>query len=237
MPSYEHEDGQLVVYDLLCAQATANGGMMLFSRWYGAAALLSPDDMVPLHHHPGARWEWRPVVYNRSLHGYWQGLGSQMELGWRFGLMEMQFAIHSVEAGELDEDFNPDEHFSMAEADKRADALLRENLSPLQVTELATVGKFRVRGAATRNLYRIDPGDGFELLDPVTNEVVRSYCLHPEGWMPHADVALATKLALEDEELEVETLEGARGRDWERAKRRPFWEERTAVEFERELIG
>lgn len=226
MPSYEHEDGGLLVFDLLLAQAGFNGGVKLFSRWYGSACVISPDDMVPLHHSPEALWEWRPLVYRRSMYGCWEELGSQAELAWRFGLMEVMHAVHA--GAEV----------TMFEADEKAEKLLAECLSGFQQLELAATDKFRVRGGSTGRMYKIELGDGFDRVDPVTDRIVASYCLHPEYWMPTADVALATKLQLEDPELEEETVAGARAGyslevDWSVLAQR---DDRVAAKLEEALI-
>jgi hypothetical protein len=224
LPSYEHEDGGLVVYDILGAQASSNGNMMLFSRWYGTASVLAPDDLVPLHHEPTAIWEWRPLVYRRSMYGCWMGLGSQSELGWRYGMNQVMAAAYA------------DGEFTMDRSDERAATLLHEQLSAYQLTELALSGRFRVVGGATGHTYEVELGDGFDRVDPTTGETLVDYCFHPEGWIPNADVALATKLALEDEELEADTLANARA-----TIRRPTQhatpEQRRAREIELELIG
>jgi len=128
------------------------------------------------------------------------------------------------------------EFLKMRPADERADALLREHLAPQQLIEwLATDSGFLVRGGETGDTYRVRVGDGFERLDPVTLERQESYCLHPEEWIPHADVALATKLGLESPETEHDILDGAAGNDW-KVLRRPFEEELVAAKIERELI-
>lgn len=223
LPSFESEDGQLWVYDFLIVFPTNPGNELLVSRDYGMVALVAPDDMVPLHHSPAAWWSWRPVLYRLTFNGWWEALGSQQELGWRFGLMEAQHAAH---AGA---------EFTFPEADERADAILREYLSPQQALELEAFGWFRCRGGRTGNLYKVDVGNGFEILDKRTCETVVSYCLHTEAWMPHGDIALATKLALEDAELEVECLENAR--QYPRGDRRPVTlGDVIASRLERDLI-
>lgn len=220
MPAYESEDGTLQVFEMLIVTTFRDGMTMLFPRSYGISCLVSPDDMVPLHHGENAWWTWRPRLFRKMLIG-WQGLGSQTELAWRRGLMDMMISGR--------------EGYTMGEADDRAAALLQENLSPQQRLELAALGTFRVRGAKTRNVYRIDIGNGFEIVDKATGEAVVSYCLHTDAWIPHDDVALATKLALEDPDLEVECLENARMTMRPRG-RRATWADRRAAVMEREMI-
>lgn len=200
MPSYESDDGKLLVLDVLLAQMNGDGHVKLLSRWYGSACVLAPDGLAPLHHSPGALWGWRPKIYYRTFVG-WSCMGSQQELGWRHGLGQMQAIIH----GAMDE-----ADFDMVDADHRARKILLENLTPQQQIEYHACDKFRCRGATTGNMYLIEPGNGFAIIDKHTCEIVVSYCLHPDGWIPHDDVALATKLALEDAELEEECLKNAR---------------------------
>lgn len=248
MPSFEHEDNGFVIMELLIAASTANGSMMLVSPWYGTAVVLAPDGMVPLHHNPGALWEWRPLLYPRQRWG-WSGMGSQNELGWRYGLADMQQAnalvAEYVEEERAYREFTPSENllYAMAKealempgADDRAETLLAEHLAPQQLLEWRShFGGFLVRGGETGKTYRVSVGDGFTEVDPVTLQILRSYCLHPEEWIPHADVALATKLGLENPETEEATVEGGRGTDRE-ATRIVFAEERVAAALERELI-
>lgn len=191
----------------------------MIPRWYGVVAIVAPDGMVPLHHSPEAWWKWRPVIYNRSMFGGWRQLGSQTELAWRFGLMEVQHAIHA------------DGEFTMHDADARADRLLLECLSPQQRIEMLADGNFRVRGASTGHTYLVTPNDGFNQIDPLTGETVVSYCLHTEHWLPDGDQALAVKYGLESIALEAEVLEGARS--YEKAAPPPAtaWE-RHAAELE-----
>lgn len=223
MPSFEHEDGGLVVMDIVAAQATAQGGLMLFSRWYGSACVIAGEGMVPLHHHPKASWEWRPVIYRWALEGCWLAVGSQSELAWRHGLA---VTMHHLYAD------GPSPAIAEA-AEDRAEALMVECLSPFQRIEYRTTGNFRVRGAKTGNVYRVTPGAGFDLLDETDDQVLVGYCLHTEHWLPMGDQALATKFALEDADLEVEVLEGARGYPRGR-ERRATWQDRKASKLELE---
>lgn len=227
MPSYENTENGMVVMDLLVAMPTSNGGMKLLSRFYGVACLISPEcEGVPLHHDPAAWWDWRPLLYRRALFG-WDCLGSQEELSWRYGLHQMQLAMDAIDNGEYD--LNRD--FKMMEADEKARKLLRENTTDQQRLELAASGgcRFKCRGGKTKNLYEICIGNGFKLISKLTHESVASFCWHTEYWIPHEDVALATKLQLEDPELEEEVLTYAqvsfgdgphlRADDWDRRAR------------------
>lgn len=219
MAAYEHEDGKMIVMELCVAQITVSGGIMLFPRWYGVAAIVAPEGMVPLHHSPEAWWTWRPVLYNRSMYGGWRQLGSQTELAWRFGLMEVQHAIHA------------DGEFTMQDADAKADRLLLECLSAQQRIEMLADGNFRVRGASTGHTYLVTPNDGFNRIDPLTGETIVSYCLHTEHWLPDSDQALAVKYGLESIALEAEVLEGARAYERPAPPPATAWE-RHAAELE-----
>jgi hypothetical protein len=245
MPSYEHDDGY-VVFDLLVCSFNGQTATAT-SRWYGTACLLAPDGMVPVHHQPSQWWTWRPCFYNISLHSYWQQVGSQIELGWRKGLGEVTRlqlqAEDALQSGGYDERVEAlvdIAHWQldppMDAATRRAEELLKEMLTSLQRTELASVGQFRVRGGLTRQVYVIEIGNGFKSVSPVTGETQVSYCYHPEAWLPHEDVALATKFALEDPELEEQTLECAKSHLVLR-RRRPTPEDRRALDYEKVLIA
>lgn len=121
------------------------------------------------------------------------------------------------------------------EANDRADLILREHLAPQQLLDLDASGGFYSRGTIHR-LYRVELGNGAQIVDPETRRPVASMCLHPERWMPHADVALATKLAIESgPEREKEMLAGARTR-WYGSVTPPTRGDRAAWERERNLL-
>jgi len=231
MPSFEDDETGFMVYDLLWVFPESDGGYMLLARWYNSASVLAEEGTVPCHHMPTARWTYRPCLYRRSMYGVWRQMGSQKELQWRFGLARMTHAMHSEDIEE-----QLDAVLGMEIAEERATKLLAEMLTDYQKSELALQYKFHVRGAATNNLYAIGIGDGFELVDEVTHECVASYCFHTEHWLPSADIALATKLALEDEELEVDTLENA-NMTYFGASEKQTAAQRRARDMERELLG
>lgn len=121
------------------------------------------------------------------------------------------------------------------EADERADAILREHLNPQQLLDLDASGQFYARGTINR-LYVIRPGNGAAIVNPRTRHELVSLCLHPEKWMPHADVALAITLAIESgPDGEEEMLAGARprmngqGRDSTRFDRAAWDRERALL--------
>ena len=197
LPSYEHEDNSdLRVYDLLVVQASGTGQVRMFSRWYGTACVIAPDGPVPLHHSVDAMWKWRPLIYRWHAGRVWECQGSQGELEWRFALAETMQVLYA------------DGEYTFQDANCKADALLMDSLNPQQRIELLDNDTFRVRGFSG-NLYRIRLGNGFELVSPWTGDPWALFCLHPEEWIPDADVALATKLLLEDEELEQEAIGNA----------------------------
>jgi len=223
-PSYESENRMLVVYDFLRAQADYHGQLYFFPDFYGSACVVSPDDLIPLWHSPEAMWSWRPMVYRlEAFTGCLMYVGSQQELTWRHALGEM---MHEMYAGKSSD---------MEDAIDRAETILREFLNPQQRLELEATNSFRVRGAATRNLYRIKLGHGFEIVSKTTGECLVSCCFHPEGWMPDADVALGIKLMLEDEVLEAQALEAARSTPITLG-RKSNKTERYVADLERDLI-
>lgn len=225
MPSYEHEDGGLAIMTVMILQCLSLS-VMAFPRDYGVTATVAPEGPVPLHFPTaGAHewWVWRPVLYKWRAEGWWQGLGSQQELAYRFGLNEIHHEVYD-DTGDLGQ---------MVVSEKRAEALLVSQLSPQQRLEFAALGKFRVVGARTGNHYRVTPSNGFELINAHTGDVVISYCLHTEHWLPTCDQALAVKMALEDRELEVDVLEGAR--PYPRSdRRRVTLSDQAALRLERE---
>ena len=123
-------------------------------------------------------------------------------------------------------------NFGVVLPEDLAEVMLTQ-LSYQQTIEYRATGGFRVVGARTGNLYRVTPSNGFELIDAYTNRVVVSYCLHTEHWLPSCDQALAIKMALEDRELEVEVLEGAK--PYPRSDRRQVRvSDQVALRLERE---
>lgn len=87
----------------------------------------------------------------------------------------------------------------------RAEAILRENLTPTQRRALDRWGGFKVI-AGSGKTYRIDRGQSGNVKELGRSRVgaarvVASYCIHPTG-LPTADVMLAQKLLLEANEPE-----------------------------------
>lgn len=217
MPSYERDEGH-AVYDFLSVHAGA-GGIQFVPSFYGAICALAPEGLAPLYarvHDPrpveravgnekvigsldvGAPRHWRPWIYHRES-DHISCMGSQTEMLWRHSIHGM---LKELNGGGDEQD--------MTAACERARNLLLENLTPHQRIQFAARNAFAVRGALTRNMYWIELGNGFAILDKTTAYRTVSYCYHPTYWMPHEDVALATKLALEDPELEQQVLETAK---------------------------
>lgn len=88
-------------------------------------------------------------------------------------------------------------------AEKKAEILLRQMLTPEQKEDLTQKGCFYLHVGEKK--FRIDRGHAgnVKLVDE-RNEVVESYCIHPEGGIPDADAMLAQKLLLE---TDLETFE------------------------------
>jgi hypothetical protein len=230
MPSFEDDEGNFVVFDFVVAAVAVDGTMMAISKVYGGISIIYPEGLAPAVR--AGKAMYRPLIYRRHALYWWQRLGSQMELAWRYGLGAMLTAMQGIEDGE---DFDPAKDFTMAKADERADHILSEFLTPLQKIELRANAKFRVIGGKTGNLYMIEEANGFAQVDEVTGDTLTSYCLHPDYWMPNADVALATKFHLEDEDMELETIKNARATPYPREKI-PTWEEVAASKIEKELM-
>lgn len=243
MPTAEHD-----VYEGLCVMEMCIVSMnpthlMLFPGWYATAALLSDESTVSLHHGQEADWHWRLNIYRAkimfhdewSLKTYvdWERLGSQTELTWRNGLNEIQHFIHGGDDGP---DTGPIPMAHIAEA--RADRLLCQHLTAFQELEFRMSRNFRVVGAKTGQHYRITVGDGFELIDPESAEILVRFCLHTEHWIPASDQALAIKLALEDEEMEGKILSGAKAYP-RKFVRDPTEDQKVAHKLEQEwgLVG
>lgn len=138
-------------------------------------------------------------------------------------------------AAEVDRLYRMPERLPFMEANERARAILREHLCPQQQLELEATNAFHVRGTLNP-LYRIELGNGAQIVSPRTRQPFASLCLHPERWIPHADVALATKLAIESgRDREEEMLAGARVR-WYPGPTPARRLERDAWDRERELL-
>lgn len=194
-PAY-FQDNDLAVMETLIAVGAGHveWAYRMIPRSYWRVSADCRDGLARLHDSPCAQ-EWRPALYYLNAKGVWTASGSQQELQWRLLVNQVETDDHSV---------------SMEESINRARALLKSMLTPLQQIQLVACNAFSVRGALTGNLYWIDLGDGFYILDKKTYQLTVSYCYHPEYWMPDEDVALATKLVLEDPELEPAVLETAK---------------------------
>ena len=91
-------------------------------------------------------------------------------------------------------------------AEKRAEKLLQETLSPQQREELAAKGFFTLRTIAKsgeERIYRIRRGRSrnVEQVD-ASGRRLKTLCAHPQAMVPDADTMLAQKLMLEAEEEE-----------------------------------
>lgn len=233
---------------------------MFIPRLYGEvafrSAVVGDHELVALHDDPDAVWSWRPLVYRLAPFGMTR-LGSQQELQWRWGLAEVErhklelqgdladLGAKCAEEGKSFEEYRELGEALIAEsmggqleqtrADARAAAILREHLNAQQRIDLEAAGHFFVRGQINR-LYRIEPGNGAAIVHPETRRELVSICLHPERWMPHDDVALATKLLIESgADGEREMLEGGRSR-YRGGRTRSTRPERRAWELERDLL-
>jgi hypothetical protein len=85
--------------------------------------------------------------------------------------------------------------------DQKADALLKEWLSPEQRATLESYGHFEVRGSHTGKCYRICRGRNMNIEELGKNGAqVAVWCFGPAGHLPLGDVMLTQKLALETNE-------------------------------------
>lgn len=243
MPTAEHDVLAGLCVMECCAVTMNPMYVMLFPFWYGTAAILSEESTVSLHHGVDADWGWRMNIYRAkvlfrdsvSLRTYvdWERLGSQTEITWRTGLNEMQHWMHGGDDGPYT---GPPVMLHIFE--EVADRMLCRHLTPFQQLEFSMTRGFRVVGAKTQNHYRITVGDGFELIDPESTDILVRFCLHTETWIPSSDQALALKLALEDEEMEGEVLSGAKSYP-RKFFRDPTEDQKIAHKLEREwgLVG
>ena len=88
----------------------------------------------------------------------------------------------------------------MNKAEKRALALLKQCLSPEQLSEFKVEGGFYVQSSSGKT-YRIEPGTNHNLSLIEDGERTATYCAGPQG-VPWGDYALAQKLWLENDEDE-----------------------------------
>jgi hypothetical protein len=85
--------------------------------------------------------------------------------------------------------------------EQKADALLKEWLSPEQRSTLDSYEFFEVRGSHTGKCYRIRRGRNMNIYEVGTGQTqVAIWCFGPVEHLPLGDVMLAQKLALETDE-------------------------------------
>jgi hypothetical protein len=87
------------------------------------------------------------------------------------------------------------------EPEQKAGALLRQWLSPAQLTQYERTRRFEVEGSDTGRRYRIHRHAqlNVEELDE-RGDRVTFWCFAPEGNLPVDDIMLAQKIALETDE-------------------------------------
>jgi hypothetical protein len=250
-PSAETDDGFVVFENLVVLHPPMARQVMTYPISYAATARRCPRGLASLS--PAGAEIYRPCVWRLFLDKgdpryqkpivLMERQGSQRELEWRSGLYETTRLTDRLNAGEITQgdyaiafmEFNLDR----LEANKIADRLLESMLGPTQLYEWRIRHKFRCIGGATGKTYRVDNGNGFAEVEPMSDEPWWNYCLHPEAWMPDADVALAAKLHLEDPDLEEEFVAAANGRQKNTEIVRPEWVwDRWGYAFdqERELL-
>ena len=86
-------------------------------------------------------------------------------------------------------------------AEEKGLALLKQWLSPAQLTQYERYHYFEVTGGDSGKHYRIRPTHQMNV-DELNERGARtvSYCFGPEGELPIGDVMLAQKIALENDE-------------------------------------
>lgn len=91
-----------------------------------------------------------------------------------------------------------------AEAERRAELLLEQHLSPFQRAQYRRKHSIIVIGGDTGTRYLIRSGAvaNIDELD-ARGKHICSWCFHPVGALPSGDVMLAQKIALESFELEA----------------------------------
>lgn len=235
LPSAEDDNGFVVFEMMRAGRKSSFGNLFLFPWRYSETCEAFGGGLVPLHHQPSQRWAYRPGMYRLTMHKNLERQGSQRELDWRYTLHTMYRVIDEGEEA-IAKFFEDD---PLLTANRKARELLQSMLGPTQLVELELRDSFRVIGGASGFHYEIQLGNGFARVDPLTNEPIISYCLHPEDWMPDADVALSHKLNLECVDLEVETIEAANAnpREPRRAAASKVKDFRYAADMERELIA
>lgn len=243
-PSSESDDGFQVYENLIVMMKPGSDQeVRAFPRFYHEMAQLAPGGLAPQHHEPTQEWKYRPCIYRWApFHETWERQGSQRELTWRYGLHQT-LALQAV-AEEEGKDaalaqfiIDRAEHRAAA---RKSEALLESMLAPTQLLECRLGDRFRVIGGATGRYYRVVLGNGFAEVEPASDDERVNYCLHPEDWMPDADVALATKLNLEAPDLEEDFVAAANDRVMTpkipaSPETRRRWT--YAVDMEREFIG
>lgn len=199
---------------------------ILFLPWdYIDVTKRSPTGLAAAHAGDDAPRMWRPLLCRVGDYtgGKLQRYGSQMELEFRWAMHEttqqraktkraLTRLARRIGKEHPDEpDGSPVLRDAFIRRSKRitrkkplpcemardrARKLLVEWLSPQQRIDLARDGHFYVAGELNR-LYEIQLGNGAAIVDPVTRERRVTVCYHPETWLPDEDVALATKLLIE----------------------------------------
>lgn len=89
------------------------------------------------------------------------------------------------------------------EAQRRAEALLHDNLSDEQLAQVKAVSRFRVRGNKG-GVYDVCVGSGARLIQG--DRTTHSICIHARERIPAEDNALALKLLIETDEDEFRRI-------------------------------
>lgn len=183
LASYEDVNQRVLILDAVVAVASVLTGWVIATQRYQSLCEEFSEGFVAV----ASRRQWRPILHQSLSSRTWVSLGSQHELLWRRETAGLEWR----------------------EQTERAKKTLLANLTEHQRLEVILTNKFTVIGGKTGNTYRVEVGNGFESVIRSTHEVLLSYCLHPEYWMPHEAVALSTKFLLEDPATEEGVLNRA----------------------------
>lgn len=258
MPAYESESGTLLVMENLVCCAGAGPAdrilPLLLPFSYKMVCIRAPSGLSALHDDVDAVWAWRPVIYDMKF-THTQRKGSQQELAYRIGIWQAASEKADFEdrlfawLRECCANQTPHDEYEAGaqaildgwprllpceEANRRADAILREHLNPQQLLDLDASEGFYVRGTINR-MYRVELSNGCQIVHPATRQVLASMCIHTDDWIPAADVALASKLMIDaGVETEAELLSGARVTPYAGRTKARRWE-RWCQDAERDL--
>jgi hypothetical protein len=116
------------------------------------------------------------------------------------------------------------------EAEQQADTLLKEWLSPEQISRFESHGYFEVQGSHSSKCYRIRR-DRHMNIDELDKDGARVavWCFGPAGNLPVGDIMLAQKIALETDEQAALVVANRREVAARMSRRHPGLADREAI--------